>query len=131
SSSAPGWPPAGTAPSNRVSQNLAMRLTKLPSTSARSRFTEAWKISQVNEVSECSGELAVRYQRQQSAGSSSSATSMKTPRFSDVENLSPYQLSQLNALRTSTLFQGSPEPRMVAGKLTVWKATLSFPMNST
>src|SRR6185437_9598061 len=69
----PGSPPSGTTPSNRLSQNLQIRLTKLPSTSARSRFTDAWKISQVNEVSECSGELAVRYQRQTSAGASSSA----------------------------------------------------------
>ena len=29
----------------------------------------------------------------------------------------PYQFSQLNALSTSTVFHGSPEPRMVAGKL--------------
>ena len=56
---------------------------------------------------------------------------MNTPRRLEVENLPPYQFSQLNALSMSTIFQGSPEPRMVAGKLTVWKATLSLPMNST
>ena len=58
-----------------------MRLTKLPNTSARSRFTADWNCSQVKPVSEPSGLLAVRYQRQQSAGSSSSAWSMKTPRL--------------------------------------------------
>src|ERR1700722_2050861 len=100
-----------------------MRLTKLPSTSARSRFTDDWNISQVNEVSECSGLLAVRYQRQLSEGSSSSAESMNTPRCCGGETFPPYQLSQLNAFSTSTVFQGSSEPRMVAGKLTVWKAT--------
>ncbi len=108
-----------------------MRLTKLPSTSARSRFTADWNSSQVKALSECSGQPAVRYQRQVSAGASSSAVSMKTPRLRDVENCSPYQFSQLNALSTSTVFHGSPDPRMVAGKLTVWKATLSLPMNST
>ena len=41
----------------------------------------------------------------------------------------PYQFSQLKAFSMSTIFHGSPEPRMVAGKLTVWKATLSLPMN--
>ena len=56
---------------------------------------------------------------------------MKTPRRPLVENLPPYQLSQLKAFRVSTVFHGSPEPRIVAGKLTVWKATLSLPMNST
>ena len=56
---------------------------------------------------------------------------MNTPRCCEVENLSPYQLNQLKALSTSTSFHGSPEPRMVAGKLTVWKATLSLPMNWT
>ena len=56
---------------------------------------------------------------------------MNTPRLREVENCSPYQLSQLNAFSTSTVFHGSREPRMVAGKLTVWKATLSLPMNST
>src|SRR5579863_222941 len=108
-----------------------MRLTKLPSTSARSRFTAAVSWSQVKEVSEPSGLLAIRYQRQQSAGRISSAVSMNTPRFWEVENLSPYQLSQLKDLRTSTSFHGSPEPRIVHGKFTVWKATLSLPMNST
>ena len=66
-----------------------------------------------------------------SAGATSSAWSMKTPRFWLVENLPPYQFSQLNAFRVSTVFHGSSEPRMVAGKLTVWKATLSLPMNWT
>jgi len=56
---------------------------------------------------------------------------MKTPRFIEVENLPPYQFSQLKAFSVSTIFHGSPEPMMVAGKLTVWKATLSLPMNST
>ena len=56
---------------------------------------------------------------------------MKTPRFWLVENLPPYQLSQLKAFSLSTSFHGSFEPRMVTGKLTVWKATLSLPMNWT
>ncbi len=56
---------------------------------------------------------------------------MNTPRFCEVENLSPYQFSQLKAFRVSTSFQGSFEPISVAGKPTVWKATLSLPMNST
>lgn len=56
---------------------------------------------------------------------------MKTPRFIEVENLPPYQFSQLKALIWSTVFHGSLEPRMVAGKLTEWKATLSLPMTST
>ncbi len=56
---------------------------------------------------------------------------MKTPRFWLVENLPPYQFSQLKAFSWSTVFHGSPEPMMVAGKLTVWKATLSLPMNWT
>ena len=56
---------------------------------------------------------------------------MKTPRFCEVENLPPYQFSQLKALSWSTVFHGSPEPMMVAGKLTVWNATLSLPMNWT
>ncbi len=93
-----------------------MRLTKLPNTSARSRFTDETNTSQVKLVSEPSGLLAVRYQRQQSAGSSSSAWSMNTPRFCEVENLPPYQFSQLNAFSTSTCFQGSSDPRMVEGK---------------
>ncbi len=80
-SSGPGSPPSGTTPSNRVSANLMIRLTKLPSTSARSRFTADWNCSQVKAVSDPSGALAVRYQRQVSGGSSSSAVSMKTPRF--------------------------------------------------
>src|SRR5580704_13837575 len=105
-SSTPGSPPSGTTPSNRASQNLQMRLTKLPNTSARSRFTAETKTSQVKLVSEPSGLLAVRYQRQQSAGSRSSAWSMKTPRLLEVENLPPYQFSQLNALSTSTVFHG-------------------------
>src|ERR1700744_748781 len=103
-----------------------MRLTKLPNTSAKSRFTLETNCSQVKVVSEPSGLLAVRYQRQQSAGSSSSAWSMKTPRLFEAANLSPYQFSQLNDFSTSTCFQGSREPRMVAGKFTVWKATLSL-----
>ncbi len=90
-----------------------------------------WNCSQVKAVSELSGQLASRYQRQKSAGSSSSAWSMNTPRLLEVENLSPYQFSQLKAFRVSTIFHGSPEPMIVAGKLTVWKATLSLPMNST
>ena len=56
---------------------------------------------------------------------------MNTPRPCEVENLPPYQFSQLKAFSWSTVFHGSPEPRMVAGKLTVWKATLSLPMNWT
>ena len=56
---------------------------------------------------------------------------MNTPRLLLVENLPPYQFSQLKALSTSTFFHGSPDPMIVAGKLTVWKATLSLPMNST
>ena len=42
---------------------------------------------------------------------------MKTPRFCEVENLPPYQFSQLNAFSRSTSFHGSPEPRIVTGKL--------------
>ncbi len=56
---------------------------------------------------------------------------MNTPRLWVVENLSPYQFSQLKAFNRSTIFHGSPEPIRVAGKLMVWKATLSLPMNWT
>src|SRR5262245_45612998 len=56
---------------------------------------------------------------------------MKMPRFSDVENLPPYHVTQLNAFRRSTSFHGSSDPMIVTGKLTVWKATLSLPMNCT
>jgi len=34
--------------------------------------------------------------------------------------LPPYQFSQLKAFSVSTSFHGSPEPMMVAGKLTVY-----------
>ena len=56
---------------------------------------------------------------------------MKMPRFSLVENLPPYQVTQLNAFKRSTSFHGSSLPMIVTGKLTVWKATLSLPMNWT
>ena len=56
---------------------------------------------------------------------------MKMPRFSLVENLPPYQVSQFSDFSVSTDFQGSSEPKSVAGKETVWKATLSLPMNWT
>ena len=82
-------------------------------------------------MSDPSGALAVRYQRQQSAGSSSRAWSMNTPRLAEVENLPPYQFSQLKAFSTSTVFHGSPEPRMVEGKVAAWKATLSLPITCT
>jgi len=44
--------------------SLTMRLTKFPSTSARSLFTVFWNCSQVKGESELSGALAIRYQRQ-------------------------------------------------------------------
>jgi hypothetical protein len=90
-SASPGAPPAGATPPIRVSQNLQIRLTKLPSTSARSRFTAETNCSHVKVLSECSGALAVRYQRQQSAGSISKAVSMNTPWPRDVENFPPCQ----------------------------------------
>ena len=57
--------------------------------------------------------------------------SMNTPRFWLVENLPPYHVTQLNAFSLSTVFHGSPDPSSVTGKLTVWNATLSLPMNCT
>ena len=54
-SSGPGSPAAGTTPSNFDSANLTMRLTKLPSTSARSLLVVDWNCSQVKAASDPSG----------------------------------------------------------------------------
>jgi hypothetical protein len=43
---------------------LGDRLTKLPSTSARSLFTSCWNASQVNSLSEVSGAWLSSHQRQ-------------------------------------------------------------------
>ena len=68
---------------------MTVRLTRLPNVPTRSLLTAVPNRSQVKLVSSDSGAFAIRYQRQQSAGSSSSASDMNTPRCSDVENLPP------------------------------------------
>jgi hypothetical protein len=60
----PYSPLSGTTPPNRAVQNLVIRLTKLPRTSAKSWFTVTWKCSQVKFESSDSGAFARRYQRQ-------------------------------------------------------------------
>src|SRR3569832_149114 len=57
-SSSPYSPSLGSLPSNRATQILVTRLTKLPSTSAKSLLITPWKWSQKNMLSLLSGEFA-------------------------------------------------------------------------
>ena len=59
-SSSPYSPSPGTLPSKRAAQNFVTRLTKLPSTSARSLLMTPANCSQVKLESEPSGALAIR-----------------------------------------------------------------------
>jgi hypothetical protein len=108
-----------------------MRLTKLPSTSARSLFVVDWNCSQVKAASECFRAIGRQVPAPVVGGQQLQRLIHEDAALLAGREFAAVPVQPVEGLERIDRLPRLARAEMVAGKLTVWKATLSLPMNWT
>ena len=111
--------------------NLVTRLTKLPSTSARSLFTTPAKCDQVKLRVRALRRIGDQVIAPVIGGQDLQRRVHEHAALAAGRELPAVIVEPVEALQPIDELPRLAEPRMVTGKPTVWNGTLSLPMNST